>query len=150
MQIFIVDDDVSFGRSLKLMLDARELKTVLFESPQAFLDSIPYDQRGIAIVDIYMPDFDGFFLMDKMKELHYRMPVIVVTGHCQADSRDRAMERGAVGFLQKPFNERSLLALIEEQMEVENKNLTEGLDTKLQKQHQEGGKIRNPRDNDAI
>jgi len=67
-----------------------------------------------------MPECDGFSLMDKMQELRYIMPVIVVTGHSRADSRDQVMNRGAVGFLQKPFNERSLLALIEAQMDDGN------------------------------
>jgi FixJ family two-component response regulator len=53
--------------------------------------------------------------MDKMRELHYEMPVIVVTGQSQADSRNVALGRGAVGFLQKPFSDFSLLDVIEEQ-----------------------------------
>jgi len=120
MHIFIVDDDPSFGRSLKRMLNARAFKADHFESAQAFIDSIPSDQQGIAIVDLHMPECDGLSLMDKMQELRYIMPVIVVTGHSQADSRDQVMNRGAVGFLQKPFNERSLLALIDAQMEGGN------------------------------
>jgi len=120
MHIFIVDDDPSFGRSLKRMLNARSLKADHFESAQAFIDSVPSDQRGIAIVDLHMAGCDGFWLMDKMQELHYSMSVIVITGHSQADSRNQAMDRGAVGFLLKPFNERSLLALIEAQVEDGN------------------------------
>lgn len=112
MHIFIIDDDPSFGRSLERMLKAKSFQADHFESAQAFIDSVPSDQNGIAIVDLQMPDFDGLWLMDKMKELHYRMPVIVVTGYYQADSRARAMDKGAVGFLQKPFNEKSLLQLI--------------------------------------
>lgn len=117
MHIFIVDDDPSFGRSLKRMLNARAYKADHFESAKAFIDSVPSGQQGIAIVDLHMPECDGLTLMDKMKELHYIMPVIAVTGQAWADSRDQAMQRGAVGFLQKPFNERSLLALIEARIE---------------------------------
>ena len=115
MHIFIVDDDPSFGRSLKRMLNARSFKTDLFESAQAFIDSVPSDQQGIVILDVHMPHHDGLWLMDKMQELHYGMPVIAVTGHSQADQRNRIMEKGALGFLLKPFNERSLLAIIETQ-----------------------------------
>jgi len=86
-------------------------------SAQSFLDAVPSGQKGIAIVDIHMPECDGFSLMHKMRELHYIMPVIVITGQTQADSREIAMQRGAVGFLQKPFNEQSLLDLIEAQEE---------------------------------
>lgn len=120
MHIFIIDDDSSFGRSLKRMLKARSFKADHFESPQAFIDSVPSDQQGIVIVDFHLPDCDGLWLMDKMQELNYRMPVIVVTGHSSADFRNQVMERGALGFLLKPFNEKSLLALIGTQPRTED------------------------------
>lgn len=114
--IYIVDDDQSFGKSLKRLLKSRGISADYFESAQVFLDSVPSGQKGIAIVDIHMPGFDGFSLMHKMRELHYIMPVIVITGQAQADSRDIAMQKGAIGFLQKPFQEKSLLNLIEQQV----------------------------------
>jgi FixJ family two-component response regulator len=61
-----------------------------------------------------MDFLDGFSLMDKMKTLGYIMPVILITGQTESSSRDLAMDRGAVGFLQKPFLEKSLMSLIEE------------------------------------
>lgn len=112
-RLFIVDDNKSFGKSLKRLLSAMGVIADYFDSAQAFLDSVPCWQRGIAILDIHMPGGDGFSLMEKMRELRYRMPVILITGQTEADSRDVAMQKGAVGFLQKPFNEASLLGLIE-------------------------------------
>jgi FixJ family two-component response regulator len=61
-----------------------------------------------------MDFLDGFSLLDKMKFLGYTIPVILITGQADSSSRDMSMERGAVGFLQKPFLERSLMSLIEE------------------------------------
>jgi two-component system response regulator FixJ len=111
--VFIVDDDVSFGRSLKRLLNARGITADCFRSTQSFLDSVLPGQNGYAIVDIHMPDGDGLELMDKMQEMHYRMPVIIITGQPRTESRDIAMQKGALGFLQKPFGEQSLLELIE-------------------------------------
>ncbi len=109
---YIVDDDQSFGKSLKRLLNTRGISADYFNSGRYFLDSIPPNQEGCAIIDIHMPDFNGFALIDKMKELHYGMPFIVITGQAQADARDMAMEKGAIGFLQKPFSEESLLELL--------------------------------------
>ena len=112
--VYIVDDDLSFGRSLKRLLNARGLAAACFSSAQSFLDSVsPGQKEGIAIVDIHMPGCDGFVLMDKMHDLGFRIPVIVITGKHQKSSHSCAMERGAMGYLQKPFSERSLLELIE-------------------------------------
>jgi FixJ family two-component response regulator len=110
--VYIVDDDSSFGKSMKRLLDARGIVSEYFGSAQSFLDSVPPDAAGYAIVDIHMPVCDGFALMDKMHEGHYGMSVIVITGHAQADIREEAMKKGAVGFLQKPFSEESLLELL--------------------------------------
>ena len=109
---YIVDDDLSFGRSLKRLLNAGGMAADCFASAQSFLDSVHPGQPGCAIVDIHMPGMDGLGLMDKMRELHYSMPVIVVTGQTQADTRDLVMAKGAAGFLQKPFSAGSLLELI--------------------------------------
>ena len=113
--IFIVDDDNSFGRSLMRLLNAEGMATSYFESADSFLDSVPSGQKGIAIVDIYMPGCDGFSLMDKMHDMSYSMPVILITGNAKADTRDMAMQRGAVGFLQKPFAVGSLREIIDAQ-----------------------------------
>jgi FixJ family two-component response regulator len=118
-RIYIIDDDPQFGKSLKRLLNCRGIQADYFASARSFLDAVPSGQKGIAIVDIHMPDCDGFELMDKMCELRYGMPVIVITGQTQADSRDVALQRGAKGFLQKPFSEQSLLELIEEQSNAE-------------------------------
>jgi two-component system response regulator FixJ len=112
---WIVDDDLSFGKSLKRMLNARGFPAEYFGSAQSFLDSVPPGQPGCAIVDIHMPSYDGFFLMKKMCDLHYVMPVIIITGQASSDARDRAMQNGAVGYLQKPFSAESLLELVHKQ-----------------------------------
>jgi FixJ family two-component response regulator len=109
---YIMDDDQSFGRSLKRLLNVSGYSADYFGSARSFLDSIHPGQQGWAIVDIHMPECDGFTLIDKMHELHYDMPVIIITGQAQADARDLAMQKGAVGYLQKPFSPGSLLELI--------------------------------------
>jgi FixJ family two-component response regulator len=114
-RLYIIDDDQNFGRSLKRLLVTKGFQADYFGSAKAFLDSVPAGQKGIAVIDINMPGINGFDLMDTMRELYYEMPVIIVTGQTQDDSRDLALERGAVGFLQKPFSDLSLLDLIKEQ-----------------------------------
>lgn len=117
-QLYIVDDDPNFGKSLKRLLKCKGYQAEYFASAQSFLDAVPSGQKGIAIVDIHMSGCDGFALMDKMRVMRYVMPVIFITGNTEHDTRDIAMQRGGVGFLQKPFHEQSLLDVIEEQGSV--------------------------------
>jgi two-component system, LuxR family, response regulator FixJ len=109
---WIVDDDLSFGRSLQRMLKALGLYAEYFGSAQSFLDSVLPEQRGCAIVHIHMPLCDGFGLMEKMRDLHYAMPVILITGRSDPEARDLAIRRGASGYLNKPFSGESLLELV--------------------------------------
>ncbi|NWG75417.1 MAG: response regulator [Rubrivivax sp.] len=108
---WIVDDDMQFGKSLRRMLKSRGISAEYFGSARSFLDSVPPGQPGFAIVDINMPDCNGFDLIQKMRDLHYDMPVILITGNVQSALRDMAMQCGAIGYLQKPFSEESLLEL---------------------------------------
>ena len=99
---------------LTTFLGARGFVAEHFSSAQSFLDSILPDQPGIAVIDIHMPGYDGFVLFDKMKERHYVMSVVFVTGQAQTSDRDLALNKGAIGFLLKPFSEESLLELLQE------------------------------------
>jgi FixJ family two-component response regulator len=117
---YIVDDDLSFGKSLKRLLNARGIRADYFGSAQSFLDSIPPDQRGYALVDIHMPDVGGIALMTRMREMNYVMRVIIITGQPQADNRNLALRGGALGFLLKPFSEESLLELVKQDMNGSN------------------------------
>jgi two-component system, LuxR family, response regulator FixJ len=110
--IYIVDDDRSFGKSLRRLLNARGFSANYFESAQSFLDSVPPSQPGYAVVDIHMPECDGFGLIDKLHAMHYLMHVVVITGRAPEDARDLALQKGALGLLQKPFSEESLLEIL--------------------------------------
>ena len=111
--IYIVDDDQAFATSLRRLLNANGILSECFVSARHFLEAVPFDQHGIAIVDIHMPGCTGFDLMKKMKDMHSRMKVVLITGRTEEYSRELALQSGATDFLQKPFTERALLDLIQ-------------------------------------
>ena len=111
-KIYIVDDDESVRRALNRLMKSTGYDAETFDSAQLFLDSVPMDTRGILILDIRMPDIDGFELQKRLSALHSKLQIIFITAHAQAGDRERAMEAGAKGFLQKPFGDKSMLDLI--------------------------------------
>ena len=111
-KIYIVDDDDSIRRALSRLMKSTGYNAETFDSARLFLDSVPPDTRGILILDVRMPDIDGFQLQAKLNSLRSRLQIIFITAHAQAGDRERAMEAGAKGFLQKPFSDESLLDLI--------------------------------------
>jgi len=112
--VCIVDDDESVRKSLKRLAASFGYEVEAFSSAQSFLDSISPETRGCIILDLRMPGMDGFALQRKLKDLRYSIPVIFITAHALPGDREHAMDQGAIGFLHKPFDEESLLELIEE------------------------------------
>jgi len=111
-KIYLVDDDESVRRALSRLMKSAGYTIETFNSAQSFLDSVPPDTQGILILDIRMPDIDGFQVQKKLSALHSNLQIIFITAHAQAGDRERAIEAGAKGFLQKPFSDKSLLDLI--------------------------------------
>ncbi len=111
-KIYIVDDDESVRKALSRLMKSAGYVAEAFNSAQSFLGSVPPNTQGILILDIRMPDIDGFELQKKLSTLRFRLQVIFITAHSQAGDRERAMEAGAKGFFQKPFSDKSLLDLI--------------------------------------
>jgi len=110
---YIVDDDVTFSRSLQRLLKASGYPAETFNAAQTFLDSVPVEYKiGILILDLRMPGMDGFALQKKLKDLRSDLKVIFITADAKPGDRDHAMTCGAKGFLQKPFQEESLLEII--------------------------------------
>lgn len=112
IHIYIVDDDESFRKALCRLLKSIGFNVEAFGSAQCFLDSVPPDTEGCLILDMCMPGTDGFELQKKLKKLHYKIHIIFITAHALAGDRECVMKAGALGFLQKPFNDQSLLELI--------------------------------------
>lgn len=110
---YIIDDDISFGSSLIRLLNAGNITAEYFGSAQSFFDSVPSSAPGYAVIDVHMPTCGGLEMIDRMRDLKYRMSVIVITGHAEDDVRTLALEKGALGFLQKPFSKESLEELID-------------------------------------
>ena len=111
--IYIVDDDETFRKSLKRLLQSAGYFAEDFPSAQSFLDSVPvFYKKGILILDLRMPGMDGFQLQEKLNELRSELGIIFITADAQPGDRDHAIASGAVAFILKPFQEQTLFEMI--------------------------------------
>lgn len=108
--VYVVDDDRDVRRSLSFMLGASEIRSHPFGSGIDFLEAIPDLEPGCVLLDIRMPQMDGFEVMAELARRGIDWPVIVMTGHGEVPVAVRAMKLGAVDFIEKPFSEEALLA----------------------------------------
>jgi len=108
--VYVVDDDRDVRRSLSFMLGAAEIRSHPYGSGSDFLDALPDLEPGCILLDLRMPQMDGFHVMTALAERNIDWPVIVMTGHGEIPIAVRAMKLGAVDFIEKPFSEAALLA----------------------------------------
>lgn len=110
--ISIVDDDGSVREAIESLMKSVGYIAEAFPSAGDFLTSGHLDDTGCLILDVQMPGMTGLELQDHLIASKSRIPIIFISAHCDAESRARALEAGAVGFLQKPFSEDALLNAI--------------------------------------
>jgi two-component system response regulator FixJ len=111
--IHIVDDDPAVRRSLERLLYSAGFRTVLYENTRSFFDAAPVLSAGCVLLDVRMPEMDGLELQARLNRLGFPLPMIVMTGHGDIQTAVRAMKAGAVDFIEKPFDDVSLIAAID-------------------------------------
>ncbi|RMO88336.1 LuxR response regulator receiver [Pseudomonas syringae pv. philadelphi] len=112
--VYVIDDDLSVRSSLEDLLASVGLRSLLFGSTQAFLETPRPDAPGCLILDIRMPGMSGLDFQEHMARAGIFLPVIFITGHGDIPMSVRAMKAGAVEFLTKPFREQDLLDAIQQ------------------------------------
>jgi FixJ family two-component response regulator len=109
--IAIVDDDQSFREALESLLTLIGFRTAIFASARNFLDSSEFPNVSCAILDISMPGMDGLELQRHLVATH-PIPIIFVTDLRDKKTREQAVEAGAIGFLNKPVSEETLISAL--------------------------------------
>ncbi|MGB3388406.1 MAG: response regulator FixJ [Pseudaminobacter sp.] len=110
--IHVIDDDEGVRRSLAFLLRSAGIEAVAYASAIAFLDSVSAIRAGCVVTDVRMPDMNGIELLKCVRALDVALPVIVMTGHGDLSLAVEAMKAGAADFLEKPFDDETLLASV--------------------------------------
>jgi FixJ family two-component response regulator len=110
--IFIVDDDDAVRDSLRVLLEAHGMTVEDFESTAEFAAADRQHPRACLILDLHLPVMGGLEYLATFGKDGPGLPVIMVTGRSDDASRARALELGAVAFLEKPVDDRELLSVI--------------------------------------
>jgi FixJ family two-component response regulator len=109
--IAIVDDDQSFREALESLLNLIGFDTATFASARNFLDSPQFPSVSCAILDVSMPEMDGLELQRHLVATH-PIPIIFITDRRDTKTKEEALQAGAVGFLNKPFDEETLIDVL--------------------------------------
>ena len=107
--VHVVDDDASICGALEGLFDSVGLTTQTYGAAGEFLAAPPVDRPGCIVIDIRLPDMNGLDFQVQLAQIGVRLPVVMMTGHGDIPMSVRAMKRGAVDFLAKPFNDQDML-----------------------------------------
>lgn len=111
--VFIVDDDIRVAKSLRWLVKSVGLKAEIFASASEFLTRYVDDRPGCLVVDVRMPAMSGLGLQEQLKIRGAGLPIIFVTGHGTVETAVRALQNGAIDFLEKPFDDQRMLDLVQ-------------------------------------
>jgi len=112
-KVYVIDDDEAMRDSLDFLLGSADFHVTLFESAHHFLDTLSSIDFGCVVSDVRMPGIDGIELLKRLKASHSAFPVVIMTGHGDVPLAVEAMKLGAVDFLEKPFEDDRLIAMID-------------------------------------
>jgi two-component system, LuxR family, response regulator FixJ len=112
-QVWVVDDNEAMRDSLAMLLRSAGYKVGNCASAVEFLKRWTPGSPGCAVLDIRMPGMDGLELQQEISVRDKTLPVIFITGHGDVPMAVRAMQRGALHFLQKPFGDEELMDAID-------------------------------------
>ena len=118
--VYIVDDDEAMRDSLQWLIESQGLAVRTFAAAERFLAACGDAMAGCIVLDVRMPGMSGLELYEKMNLRRCTLPVIFITGHGDVPMAVSALKKGAVDFIEKPFNDKELLRVIGQCLERES------------------------------
>lgn len=109
--VFVVDDDVRVREALCELLESHGMRAVAYGSAGDYISAVKPDVPTCLILDVELPDINGLDLQKQIVE-DGRPPIVFITGHGDIPSSVRAIKRGAVDFLTKPFSDADVMTAI--------------------------------------
>lgn len=118
-EILIIDDDSKNIFALSAVLKAKNYQCISALSAREGFDLMSTnDHIGIVLMDMMMPEMDGYEAIRKMKDdvMLQTIPVVAITAQAMTGDREKCLEAGADGYLSKPVNVEALVELLNQLM----------------------------------
>lgn len=112
--IFLVDDDSAVRNALTTALDLAGYDVQAFASAESVFEGCRLNRPACLVLDLRMPGMDGLSLQQALKQEGYEFPVIFISGYGTIPATVKAVQEGALDFLEKPLSINALIARIED------------------------------------
>ncbi|MFI5679541.1 response regulator transcription factor [Streptomyces cellulosae] len=111
--VYILDDDEELSESLAWLLESVDIPSERFRDARTFLRSYDRDRPACLVLDVRMPELSGFGVQEVLNETGSLLPVVFVSAHGDIRMSVRAMQKGAVDFLEKPYDPQHMLDVVQ-------------------------------------
>ena len=108
-KVLIVEDDINLGFLLLEYLESENFKVKLCRDGASGLENYRQNNYDICILDVMLPEIDGFNLARQMKQIKDHIPFLFLTARSMKEDKLKGFEVGAEDFVTKPFDEEELL-----------------------------------------
>jgi FixJ family two-component response regulator len=112
--VYVVDDDEALRDSVRWLLESTGYRIAAYSTAERFLAAYKPGCAACLVLDVRMPGLTGLELQQELNRRGETLPIIFITGHGTVPMAVNAVKNGAFNFLEKPFKDAQLLALIEE------------------------------------
>jgi|SRR5690625_422964 len=123
--VYVVDDDEPVRDSLQWLLEANGYHVKCYASAEQFLNGYEPGVVSVLIADIRMPGMSGLELQEVLIQREAPIPIVFITGHGDVPMAVSTMKKGAIDFLEKPFNESDLRDIVARMLEIATQRMTE-------------------------
>lgn len=114
--VFVVDDDEAVRDSIRWLLESSNYKVELFDSGESFMTYYQPDQVGMLLLDVRMNGMSGLEVQDHLIARKSDLPIIMLTAYGDVQMAVTALKKGAVDFIEKPFDHAALRQLVEKML----------------------------------
>ena len=148
LDIAVIDDDDSYRVALVESLSSLGYGADGYASAEDYIGSVGGRYFNCVVTDIHMPGMSGLDLQDELKRRGYTIPIIFITGHADVPMAVSAVKKGAIEFIEKPFNDQAFLVLINNALgfDAQTRGAAEGIFEFL---HRQGGIVQGTGDRKA-
>lgn len=116
--VYIVDDDNGLRTSLSWLLESVGIASKGFATASAFLDAFDEKNPACLVLDVRMPETSGFEVQAELNRRGSTLPTIFVSGHGDIPMSVRALQNGAIDFVEKPYNSQQMLERIQRALKL--------------------------------
>ncbi|QCP54070.1 response regulator transcription factor [Trinickia violacea] len=125
--VYIVDDDNGLRTSLSWLLESVGIASKGFATASAFLDAFDEKNPACLVLDVRMPETSGFEVQAELNRRGSTLPIIFVSGHGDIPMSVRALQSGAIDFVEKPYNSQQMLERIQRALKLATQRHAAGM-----------------------